>query len=293
MYANISLSETGAASQPLSPLPRGSGEARLTIKKAGTHSHFAERYQQGTMKVRCPRIHTHSDAEAVLINLGGGLTGGDRVTITARAEAGAAGTLASQACEKIYRSLGTDAELSTTLTLEAGATLNWLNQPTILFEAGRVHRKTEVIMAADATFVGVEAMIFGRTAMGETVRTGSVRDTIRIRRAGRLIHAETFSAQGSVQGSAQGNLEALLARPAMLGPNKAMATIRYVAPDAEARRDELRETLKTCESEAAATAFDGMMFLRFAAPTGQALMSDLITTLTHLRGQPVPRVWTQ
>ena len=53
----------------------------------------------------------------------------------------------------------------------AGATLEWLPQETILFDA-RVRAPLEVDLAADTDLLLVESLVFGRLAMGETVASG-------------------------------------------------------------------------------------------------------------------------
>ena len=73
------------------------------------------------------------------------------------------------AAEKIYRSLGPDANLRIKLDVATGATLAWLPQETILFDRARIDRSIDVDLAADARLILAEAVIFGRTGMGERV----------------------------------------------------------------------------------------------------------------------------
>lgn len=259
-------------------LPRGRGEGRLRFEQRGARTIISERYQQGTVKLRTPRAR---DAEAVLINLGGGLTGGDRMALSAHVGAGASATLTTQACEKIYRSLGDDAHVHFRFCLEGAARLDWLGQPTILFDRGRISRTTEIEMAADACFLGLEAMVLGRTAMGEDVVAGKVSDRWHIRRDGKLIHAEHFLLDG--------DLAALRARPAILNGHCALATLRYVSADAEAMLEMVRQL---AQSAVAATAMDGLLIVRAVAPTGQALISAITPIITLLRGASLPRFWT-
>jgi urease accessory protein len=129
--------------------------------------------------------------------------------------------------------------------------------------------------------LGVEAVIFGRTAMSETVATGALCDSWTIRRGGRLIHADCFEIAGDVADR--------LARPSVLDGHAAMATIRYVAPDAEARLSQMRELLA---ESGAASAWNGMLLARIVARDGYHLSGHLARVLVGLRRSPLPTVWT-
>jgi urease accessory protein len=124
-------------------------------------------------------------------------------------------------------------------------------------------------------------VIFGRTAMSETVATGSLCDSWTIRRGGKLIHADRFDIAGDVAVS--------LAKPSVLDAYAAMATIRYVAPDAQARLAQMRELLA---ESGAASAWNGMLIARIVASDGYHLNLDLGRVLTGLRRSPLPPVWT-
>ena len=73
--------------------------------------------------------------------------------------------------------------------MEDGASLEWLPQETILFDRCALDRRLEIDLAADARFLGVETLVFGRTAMGERVREGYLRDLIRVRQGGQPLPA--------------------------------------------------------------------------------------------------------
>ncbi len=60
--------------------------------------------ESGGYRVRFPRIA--DTCEAVLINTGGGMAGGDRMTVEIALDRGASAIVTTQAAEKIYRSQG-------------------------------------------------------------------------------------------------------------------------------------------------------------------------------------------
>ncbi len=264
--------------------PRAEGAAHVSVRQRRGESRLAELRQRGSAKCMIPS--TPGRIEAVLLNTAGGLTGGDRFEWSAEAGEGATLALATQTAERIYRAQpGEEAQVSTRLTLRAGARLDWLPQETILFDRGALRRRIEIDMAEDATFTGVEPLILGRAAMGETVREASFRDGWRLRREGRLIWADQLRLVGPVAGIA--------ARPACLNGGIAAATVVHAGPGAEARLEAARNLLQGREGvEAAASAFDGMICARIVARDGRALRRALVPLLEGLRGAALPRVWT-
>jgi urease accessory protein len=139
-------------------------------------------------------------------------------------------------------------------------------------------------MAMDAKLLMVEATIFGRAAHGEAVYQGLLDDRWTVRRGGDLVHADRLRLQGAIH--------AQLQHPAIGGGARAMATMLYVAPDAESRLDAVRDLLTECHGEAGASAWSGRLVARLVHADVQALRADATRLLTAFRGTPMPRVWT-
>jgi urease accessory protein len=269
------------ASTPVLQRVRGAG--RLAVRRSEGKTRLAGLFQEGSCKIRLPRGEGEA-LEAVLINTSGGMTGGDIVSWHVEAQAGAAASLTTQACEKIYRSTSGAARLSTRLVVGAGARLDWLPQETILFDNAALHRTLDADLAADATLLCVEAVVLGREAMGETVRAGSFRDRWRVRREGRLIFADDVRLDGAI--------EALTGRAAVLAGARAFATLLLTGPDCEARLAALQATFAVKGVRAGAGAFDGKLVCRLCATDGLTLRRVLIPALAALRdGAAPPRVW--
>lgn len=260
---------------------RAKGSGRLSVKRSGGKSRIETLFQEGCAKIRLP--DTFDDTlEAVLINTSGGLTGGDRISWAVEAEANTDVTVTTQACEKVYKASEGAAEVEAILKAGEGARLSWLPQETILFDYGHLNRRLDVDLAPDAEFVGVEAVILGRTAMGELVNTGLFRDRWRIRRDGRLIHAEDARLDGAV------NDIASLA-PVLAG-NLAFATLLYCGPSTEALLPKIRAVLG--DADAGASQWDGKLIVRVAAANGQHLRKILSPVISLLRnGAALPKVW--
>jgi urease accessory protein len=257
----------GGVRLAIGPTPRGSAPLRVA--------------ESGGYRARFPR--SSGVCEGVLINTGGGLAGGDRMTIHAAIAAGASAVLTTQAAEKVYRSDGAATEIAVELTLEERSRLEWLPQEHILFDGARLRRTLDAAMAGNASLTLVESAVFGRVAMGEALAAGAFRDRWRVRRDGRLIFAEDLRLEGDI--------ERTLARRAVANGARSLATVLHVAPDAELRLSAAREALEHAASECGASVWNGMLVARFLSPDPHRLRADLARFLERFRGRPLPRSW--
>jgi urease accessory protein len=263
------------------PMQRARGEGRIATQLRGGVTHLQTLYQDGCAKIRLP--HTHSPAlEAVLINTAGGLTGGDHIQWHAHAVAGGRMVLTTQACERIYRSTGAVARLQTRLSAGVGAHLDWLPQETILFEASKLDRRIEIDLADSASLTAVEAVLLGRDAMGELARAAYLRDNWRVRRNGRLIHAEANLLTGT---GSERDASSLLAGM------RAFATVLHVSDEAAGRLDHIR-ALMPPDARIAASAIGERLVVRVIAETGLALRRLIVPIIAELSGAgSLPRLW--
>lgn len=267
---------------PVEILPqRTKGVARLATKSVAGRTRLDIFYQESAAKIRMPESYD-GRMEAVLINTSGGLTGGDRMSWQVDAGAGTNITVTTQACERIYKSAGGHAEVNTRLSVGTNAILHWLPQETILFNEGALKRSLDVDLHDTAEFIGLEAVLLGRKAMGEIVRSGLFRDRWRIRCNGALIHAEDICLSGDI--------EALTAKSPVLAGNQAFATILYCGTHAEALLPRIRALLG--DAMAGASHFNGRLIIRLVASEGYELRKILIPVISLLRnGNSAPKVW--
>jgi urease accessory protein len=239
--------------------------------------------ESGSMRIRLPKVEGNG-LDAVLVNTAGGIACGDRFSVEIEAQAGASLTIATPAAEKVYRSDGPKADLSVKLSLGAGARLDWLPQETILFDKARLVRRLDASMPEDAHLTLFEAVVFGREARAERITDGLFEDCWRIRRGQHLVYADTLRLDGPIAD--------LLQKPSVGKGARAFATMIHAAPDAEARLEPLREYLPSGNScDAAASAWNGLLAVRFCAMSIEALRAAALPFLLAFRGEPLPRVW--
>jgi urease accessory protein len=261
---------------------RAEAEARASFARAGARTEPQSLFETGGLRWRFPRAT--NPCEAVLVNTGGGVAEGDAYRVALTLQTGAAVEATTTAAEKIYRSDGASARIATTLTLASGARLSWLPQETILFDGAKLDRTLTIEMAADAELLAVEMLVFGRLAMGESRIDASLRDSWRIKRAGRLVFADLSRLDRAGR---------TLDRPAAGAGARAVATILAAAPNIEARLPDLRAALDgfAADVEAGASAFDGLVVCRLISPSPSRLREAVIGAILRLSGREPPRLW--
>ena len=272
----------GCRSEQDGRLQRARGHLSLGFRRRNDTTVLADLRQEGCLKARFPR--PHDGMQAITLNTSGGVAGGDVLRTTIHLERGAAATVTSLAAERFYRARPNDdpAAVSTDIVLDSAAALDWLPQEGILFDASAMDRRLSVDMAPDASFLGVESLVFGRAASGERVRSARIRDTIRVRRGGVLILHDAIRLPHDIDDA--------LARPAIAASARAVATLLLVARDAAARLDGLRAAL--AQYEAGASAWNGFLLARVLAPDAAVLRRAVVAGLDCLRGGRIlPRVW--
>ena len=280
------MCDVASLSDPVSVHQRAKGELRVSFGTREGRTVLSGLRQEGCLKARFPRPERGAWTSMVTLNTSGGVAGGDVLATTIQVADGASVTVAAQTAERLYRALpgGGPAQLRNGLTVGAGSAAEWLPQETILFDRCAMDRRLDVSLARDAWFLGVEALVFGRTAMGESVNQASVRDTIRVTRDGALVLHEAIRLDGGVG--------ALLDRAAVMRGARGLATILHASQDTETRLGTLREALAPCDAEWGASAWNGLLVARILATDGARLHRTVVAGIQALRRtRPLPRVW--
>jgi urease accessory protein len=273
---------------------RATGHIALRVAAAGGRTRRERVFEDGSLRVRFPNTALES-LEAMIVNTGGGMTGGDRFTIELIVGDDASLVACSAAAEKIYRSNGPDAETTIRLKLCKGARLAWLPQETIMFDNARLSRRIDIDLDPGASLLMTESVVLGRTAMDEAMNFGLFADLWRVRREGRLIFADGVRLDGAIA--------AKLTAPAAAAGGIAIAALLVArgGDDALALQDEVLALQTECKNintyqgstvEAAISAWNGVAVARLCAKDGAALRDGVVSLIAAL-GQDVPRLWLQ
>ncbi|TYC52615.1 urease accessory protein [Rhodobacterales bacterium] len=276
------------ASQLLRQAPamqRVKASARVRFSAADGTTRLADLYQSGSAKIRLPKVYG-APKTAVMINTAGGLTGGDCLDFEIAADRGAHAIVTGQTAERAYRSSGGSAKVTGCMRVDAGASLEWLPQETILFDGSSLGRTLTAEVAEDARLTMLESVVLGRKAMKETLNSVFFSDRWRVRRGGKLVFADDIRLDGRP--------ETFLRGTATAAGRTAFATFADISPDAEDRLPLARSLVETLASpgvDAAVSAWNNLLVARFVALDGRALRSALMTFLTGYRSADLPRVW--
>ncbi len=260
---------------------RARGAIRARFARAGGRSCLSEMHEAGGLRLRFPR--NAESCEAVIVNTGGGVIGGDSAHLSFTAEAGADVMLTTQSAEKIYRAQNAPARISLDLAAQADTRLEWLPQETILFDGARLQRTFTLDADERARVTLLEATVFGRLAMGEHSISGCLADRWRLRRDGKLVFADDLRLEGGIG--------ATLDRKSCGAGARATALLLHIAPDAEALLEPLRDSLANAPCQAGASAWNGLVAVRLLSVAPEHMRAALKPLLEILRGRPAPRVW--
>ncbi len=163
--------------------------------------------------------------EAVTLNISGGVAGGDRLATAISLGAGADALVATQAAERVYRALDAAGPHRRPRSLSAPAPCcTTCRRRPSCSTASRCAGALEIDLAEDASYLGVESLVFGRQAMGEAVTQGALHDRITLRRAGRLVFEDITRLHGDIAAQLHG--------AAVAGGDIAVAALFYAAPQA-------------------------------------------------------------
>lgn len=273
---------TARPMQRAEPMQRAQGTGRLSSKFARQQTVIDTLRQSGCAKILLPRTHA-SHLEAVLINTSGGLTDGDQLLWDIGAGPQTHVVVTTQACERVYRSLGGPAQIETRVSVAEDAHVMWFPQETILFDHAHLERRLEVDLAHSARFTAIEIVLFGRQAMRERGHGAKLADHWRIRRAGRLVHADATRVTGAP-------LER--AANASLAGHVAMATLLHIGEDAPRRAAEIAP-FATGSRTLGLSAGEHRLVVRALASSGLAMRRQLTPILAALSATgALPRLWS-
>ncbi|WP_294620222.1 urease accessory protein UreD [uncultured Roseovarius sp.] len=260
--------------------PRARGQVALSSKLVNGQSVLADLHQSGAFKVLFPR---GNDAlRPILLNTAGGLTGGDRFALDVHVAAGTHISLTTQAAERAYRAQpGEVGDVQTTAKVQDGGCLHWLPQELILYNGCALERQLRIDLSATARLLMVEPVVFGRAAMGETVTAGHFKDRIEVTRAGCPLYRDALRLKGDIA--------AKLAGPGTAQGAAAMASGLYVAPNAEAMLDAVRQHLGDLGGASLLQA--DALALRLIAPDSHILRQHLLPVLDLLSQSTLPVSW--
>ncbi len=264
--------------------------------------HSSERgtiHQGGaTAPLKIQRAYAREDGrcELPLLHTGGGLVGGDELSIRAELGPHSRALLTSVAAQKVYGSVGRSrlaprgswSRQRLSFELMEGGDLEWLPQEVVVFAGGLIEQNCRVELAEGASWLGAEVVRLGRSADAETLGDGSWRSRLEIRRQGRWSVVDQLELTGETLRSPHG-----------LAGMPVFGTLVWAAPAPvpEALLELCRADRAGLEGEMACGRLDHGLVARYRGDSTQAARWWFTRIWARIRAErglavPVlPRVW--
>lgn len=170
--------------------PSWHAELELGYARFGDSTRPVMRRHQGPLRVQ---KHLYAEGpqvcQHIIVHPPGGIAGGDRLDICATVGKNAWAQLTSPGAAKWYRA-ASPAYQQLELRVEAGATLEWLPQETIVFSAAQAELTTHIELQGDARLCYWDMVALGRPASGERFDLGHFQSHLDIRRDGQWLWHE-------------------------------------------------------------------------------------------------------
>lgn len=267
-------------------------EARLDLAYAlrGTRTVLSGREHSGPLVVQKP-LYPEGDAvcHSIVLHPPGGIAGGDRLELAASLGAGSAALLTTPGAGKWYKSTGERARMEQRFAIAGGAVLEWLPQPSIVFDQARAEAKTEIVLEQDALYIGWDICCMGRTASGERFSSGELRQRTEVWQQGRRLWCEYARLAGD---------DAMLASRAGLAGCTVSATLIAAGRDIEKDLlDRCRSIAPESGERAGVTALPRVLLARYLGHGSEAAMHyctalwSLLRPALAGRSAVLPRIW--
>jgi len=269
----------------------GAWRARLDLgyRRDGERTVLITRAHQGPLVVQ-KSLYPEGDTvcQNVIIHPPGGIVGGDTLAVNVDAGPRAHAQLTTPGAAKCYRSSGAFARQHIRLRAAGGATLEWLPQETIVFDASKIELELTIDLFDDARFLGWDVICLGRTAAGESFDRGALRQRLALTRD----RIPTFAERAVLHGGAR-----LLTSPVGLQGNPVFGTFLAAAPVVTHAMLESCRQVQPMAGEGAVTRLPGVLIARYRGASAAAarhyfveLWRKLRPALVHRAAVP-PRIW--
>ena len=256
--------------------------------QAGSRTIMQRSYHMGPLRVQRLFYPEDNLAHIYILHPPGGVVGGDQLNINLEVSSGAQVLATTPGSGKFYLSKDHWARLEQRLTVEAGASLEWLPQDNILFAGARLHTTTTIEVEDDGTFIGWDVTCLGRPSRDERFDHGAFYSQLAFYHKQRLLLVESQRVFD----------EQMLGAAAGLRDHALLATL-LAFPCNEEDLERVRAQLSVQETSAliAVTLVDGLLVLRALGSYSEVVKHKLISVWQVLRplllDRPAlhPRIW--
>jgi urease accessory protein len=187
---------------------RWPAELQLRFARRKMRTVLVEKRHSGPLLVQ-KAIYPEDEkiCHAVIVHPPGGIAGGDELRVEIDLEADSNAVVSTPAATKWYKAPSHWCRQQTTIRLAERATLDWLPQENIFYNATRAESTFRLQIEPGATAMGWEIGMLGRQASGEEWLEGSLRFATSIERTSGLplwVERLRLEATGSLRKAYQG-----------------------------------------------------------------------------------------
>lgn len=249
---------------------------------------LARRSHDGPLQVQRMLYPEGGVCHGIVLHPPAGVAGGDELRLAVRCAPHARALLTTPGAGKWYRSAGPWARQAIDFDVATDAALEWLPQPTIVFDGAQARSSLAVNLASSAAYIGWEILCLGRTGSGERFAAGHWRFASGIVRDGRPLWREA--------GSVEGGAELLQCAPG-LGGHPVAGTLAASAPGVDAFDPAPLRALRPSVGDGSVTRLPGVLLCRYLGASSEAAMNYFTHAWTLLRpallGRAAcpPRIW--
>lgn len=280
-------------------LPASTWPAHLQLRlehRAGLGTRLVSCRHHGPLRIQRPFYPEGADcAHLYILHPPGGLVSGDDLAVDVQVAERAAALLTTPGAGRVYRARTAFAPARqiqrVQLQVDTGAALEWLPQPTIVFDGADVLLDLDIDLAAGANFAGWEILCLGRPASALRFLSGGVEQRWRIVRDGIPLLNDRQCIRGGdrLRDAAWGLQECpVYGTFVFAAPTMPVATIEGV-----------RELIEShaATAEVAVTGVRGLLLLRYLGDSTESAQHLFEACWSHLRPSLLgragsrPRIW--
>jgi len=154
---------------------------RLRFRHKAGKTFLTERAHFGPLAVQKPFYPESPDCcHVVLLHPPGGIAGGDELHLNVTLEGQAHGLITTPGATKFYRSIGPIARQEQRITLTDDATLEWLPQETVYFNAAQARAITRIDCTSSSRVLAWEIQCLGLPSQTHSFQSGHVFQTLEL-----------------------------------------------------------------------------------------------------------------
>jgi len=268
-----------ASDKPLADKPSWQAKLRLGFNADFGTTRLMDRWHSGPLRVQKALYPEGSlVCHAIIVHPPGGVVGGDALDVEIKVGSDAHAVITTPGAAKWYKANGKSSKQSVQIQLDANASMEWLPQEAIFFDAANVQLSQAIRLAKGARYIASDIVCLGRSASGETFNTGRITQRSTIHRDGKLIWFE----QGALIAG-----DGLMTSALGFSGHTVSATLIAVgAAVPSAVIEALRRAANLLLGDAACfgvTQIKGLVVVRYLGDASEVARAVMLLTWQHLR----------